>query len=194
MNLIDIFLILPILWFGYKGYTKGFIIEIASLAALMLGIYGGIYFSNFAAGYLSKWFEIKSEYLPLISFSVTFLLIIIIVFLIARGLDKVVKSAALSLPNRIAGAALGAIKTIIIIGVILLLVNKYDKNGTYLKEEIRDKSLLYDPMTNLVIKIYPSVSETVGNALNAENQNANTQKPNLKPVVSLPNHKKTNSK
>lgn len=170
MNLIDIFLIIPILWFGYKGFTKGLIIEIASLAALMLGIYGGIHFSNFVSGYLSKWFEIKSEYLPLISFSVTFILIVVIVFLIARGLDKVVKSAALSLPNRLAGAALGAIKTIMIMGVILLLVNKYDKDGKFLKEEIRDKSLLYEPMSTLVIRIYPSVNDMVSNALEPENK------------------------
>lgn len=170
MNIIDIFLLIPILWFGYKGFTKGFIIEIASLAALMLGIYGGIHFSNFVSGYLSKWFEIKSDYLPLISFSVTFLLIVIVVFLVARGVDKLVKSASLSLPNRIAGAILGAIKTIMIIGVILLLVNKYDKDGTYLKEEIRDKSLLYEPMSNLVIRIYPSINDMVSNALEPENE------------------------
>jgi len=183
MNIIDIFLLLPILWFGYKGFTKGFIIEIASLAALMLGIYGGIHFSNFASVYLSKWFDIKSDYLPLVSFSVTFLLIVIIVFLIAKGVDKLVKSAALSLPNRIAGAVLGAIKTILIIGVILLLVNKYDKEGTYLKEEIRNKSLLYDPMTNLVVKIYPSISSTVSNALEQEN----TKKPDENTKIISPN-------
>ena len=84
MNFIDIILLIPLLWFGYKGFTKGFIIEIASLAALMLGIYGGVYFSNFVAKYLSQWFEIKSDYLPLISFSVTFLLIVIIVFLVGE--------------------------------------------------------------------------------------------------------------
>jgi len=178
MNFIDIILIIPLLWFGYKGFTKGFIIEIASLAALMLGIYGGIYFSNFIAGYLSKWFEIKSTYLPLISFSVTFLLIVILVFLIARGLDKIVKSAALSLPNRLAGAVVGAAKIFIILGFILLMINKYDNNGMFIKKEVRDNSLLYNPMSELVVKIYPSVSTIVSNALEKEN----TQKPETKNI------------
>lgn len=182
MNFIDIILIIPLLWFGYKGFTKGFIIEIASLAALMLGIYGGIYFSNFIAGYLSKWFEIKSDYLPLISFSVTFLLIVIIVFLVARGVDKIVKSAALSLPNRLAGAVVGAAKTFIIMGVVLLLVNKYDNNGMFLKKEVRDNSLLYNPMSELVVKIYPSISSMVSNALEQENtQNSEIKEKNQNP-------------
>ncbi len=170
MNFIDIILVIPLLWFGYKGFTKGFIIEVASLAALMLGIYGGIKFSGWVSGYLSRWFEIKSEYLPLISFSVTFLLIMLIVFLVARGVDKLVKSASLSLPNRLAGAVLGAAKTFIIMGIVLLLLNKYDRGGEFIKQEIRDKSLLYNPMTELVVKIYPSVSETLGEVLAVENK------------------------
>lgn len=168
MNFIDIILIIPLLWFGYKGFTKGFVVEIASLAALMLGIYGGVYFAGFVARYLAQWFEIKSDYLPLISFSVTFLLIVIIVFLVARGVDKIIKSASLSLPNRLAGAVVGAAKTFLIIGVILLLVNKYDNNGMFLKKEVRENSLLYDPMSDLVIRIYPSVSSVVSNALEQE--------------------------
>jgi membrane protein required for colicin V production len=161
-------LIIPILWFGYKGFTKGFIIEIASLAALMLGLYGGIRFSGFVASYISKWFEIKSDYIPLISFSVTFLLIVLVVFLVAKGVDKLVKSAALGLPNRIAGAIIGAAKIIVIISVILLLVNKYDKNGLFLKDEIRKNSLLYNPISELVVKVYPSVSKALGNVFESE--------------------------
>ncbi|MBI5542085.1 MAG: CvpA family protein [Bacteroidia bacterium] len=168
MNFIDLVLIIPILWFGYKGFTKGFIIEIASLAALMLGLYGGIIFSGFVAGYISKWFEIKSDYVPLISFSVTFLIIVIIVFLVAKGVDKLVKSAALGIPNKLAGAVVGAAKTIVIISVLLLLVNKYDKNGLFLKENIRNNSLLYNPLSELVVKVYPSVTETLGNVLESE--------------------------
>jgi membrane protein required for colicin V production len=170
MNFIDLVLLIPILWFGYKGFTKGFIIEIASLAALMLGLYGGIHFSGFVAGYLSKWFEIKSDYVPLISFSVTFLLIVIVVFLVAKGVDKLVKSAALGLPNRIAGAIIGAAKTIVILSVVILLTNKYDKNGLFLKDEIRNNSLLYNPISKLIVQIYPSVSETLSNVFEAENK------------------------
>lgn len=174
MNFIDIIILIPLLWFGYKGFTKGFVIEIASFAALILGIYGGLKLSGWVSGYLKEWFEIKSDYLPLISFSVTFLIIVLIVFLVARGVDKLIKTAALSLPNKLAGAVIGAAKTFIILGVILLLLNKYDKGGEFMKEEVRNKSLLYEPMTELVVKIYPSVSETLGSVLSVENDSLKT--------------------
>lgn len=183
MNFIDIIIIIPLLWFGYKGFTKGFVIETASFAALLLGIYGGLKLSGWLSGYLAEWFEIKSEYLPLISFSVTFLLIVLIVFLVARGVDKLVKSAALSLPNRLAGAVIGAAKTFIIIGVVLLLLNKYDKGGGFIKQDIRNNSLLYNPMTALIVKIYPSVSENLGKILGGEDK---AQEPNNENVVVSP--------
>ena len=52
INLLDIILLIPLLWFGYNGYKKGLIIEIASLAAFILGLYFAFYFSDFTAEYL----------------------------------------------------------------------------------------------------------------------------------------------
>lgn len=165
MNFIDIIIIIPILWFGFKGFRKGFIVEIASLAALLLGIWGGIYFSNFVAEYISSWFSLKSEYIPLISFSVTFLLIVILVFLVAKIVEKLIKSVGLGLPNRLAGAVIGATKIIVIISVVLILINKYDQNGTLIKTEIKNNSLLYKPITNIVLKVYPSVTSSLDKAI-----------------------------
>ena len=175
MNFIDIIIIIPLLWFGYKGFTKGFIIEVSSFAALLLGIYGGLKFSGWVSGYISEWFEIKSDYLPLISFSITFLLIVLMVYLLARGIDKLIKTAALSLPNRIAGAVFASAKIFIAMGVILLLINKYDKESSFIKPQIKENSVLYNPMTWLVVKIYPSVSESLGKVLSTE-CNSQTEK------------------
>jgi membrane protein required for colicin V production len=46
MNVIDIILIIPILWFGYQGFTKGMVISMATLLALGIGIWAGLQFSD----------------------------------------------------------------------------------------------------------------------------------------------------
>lgn len=159
MNFIDLILIIPLIWFGFKGFRKGFIIEVASLAALLLGIYGGIKLSGIASQYISQWFEINSEYLPLISFSVVFILILIIVFLIAHLIDRVVKTASLGLLNRLAGALFGMSKILIIIGIILIMINNYDSNNVFIKKETKDNSLLYNPLSKFVSAIFPSIMD-----------------------------------
>jgi membrane protein required for colicin V production len=159
MNYLDIIILIPLLWGGYRGFTKGLIIEIASLAALLLGIWGGIRFSSFVSGFLAGQFGMTTQYLPVIAFAVTFIGIVILVHLVARLTDKIVKAAALGIVNRILGAAFGAAKFFLIIGVVITLLNKADKENKILSDEMKQKSLLYQPACNLVMKIYPAFEE-----------------------------------
>lgn len=38
MNLLDLFMLIPVVWLCIRGFSKGFIIELASLIGLVLGI------------------------------------------------------------------------------------------------------------------------------------------------------------
>ena len=49
MSIIDIVLAALLLFGFIRGLFKGLFVEIASLVALVLGIYGAIHFSYFAA-------------------------------------------------------------------------------------------------------------------------------------------------
>lgn len=169
MNVIDIIIVIPVIWIAWKGFSKGFIMEAASLAALMAGIYCSIHFSGFISGLLDKWFTIESAYVPLIAFALTFILVIILIHLLAKLIDRVVKAAALGLVNRIAGAAFGAAKALLIIAVIILLFNRFDKQNRILKEELKQGSLLYQPLNNMVESIYPSVHEEIDGIMKNEN-------------------------
>ena len=54
MNTIDIILAIA-LGFGFiKGFYKGFIVEVASLGALFLGLLGAVEFSGFIANLLNE--------------------------------------------------------------------------------------------------------------------------------------------
>ena len=81
MSQIDIILIIPLLWGAVMGFKKGLVLELASLVGLVLGIYGAIKFSDYTAEKLKQYVEITQEWLGLISFLVTFVLIVFAVFL-----------------------------------------------------------------------------------------------------------------
>ncbi len=104
MNYLDIILIIPIIWFTYKSFTKGFVIEIATLVALLLGIYAAIHFSYYAGDFISGNFEIQEQYLSLTSFSVTFIVVILVVIVIGKILEKIISLVLLGVFNKIAGA------------------------------------------------------------------------------------------
>ena len=77
MNILDIFIGLPLIYAIYKGFTKGFVYEAASLIALILGVYGAIHFSDFTAEVIQDTFKYESQYMEYISFIVTFIVIVI---------------------------------------------------------------------------------------------------------------------
>ena len=157
MNYLDIIIALPLLWGAYKGFTKGLIIEAASLAALLLGIYGAIKFSGITSDFLVEKCNFSSQYLHIISFAITFILIVIAVHFIARLINKLVKAVALGFVNRLFGVIFGILKWAFIISVLLVVINKVDEKVNFISPEQKNESLLYQPLSNFAPLIIPSL-------------------------------------
>ena len=86
-HILDIVLALPLIWGAYKGFKKGLIIEITTLIALVAGLYGAIKFSDLTAVYLQENWTIDERYMPILSFAITFIAIVILVNLLLYSSD-----------------------------------------------------------------------------------------------------------
>ncbi|RLD76108.1 MAG: CvpA family protein [Bacteroidetes bacterium] len=155
MNWLDIALVIPLLWFTYKGFRNGLIIELASLAALILGIYVALHFSFYAEEYLRENFEIADKYLYIISFAITFLIVAVLVYLVGKIIHKLVSIVALGFLNRLAGGVFGFLKAALVLSVILYFLNGFDPG--MLKAEVKEKSYLYSPIESIVPMIIPGL-------------------------------------
>lgn len=159
MNYFDIIFVIPLLWGAYKGFSKGFVLEIASLVALGLGVWGGLKFSYLSADYLSKLFDISEKLMPLISFSVVFIIIVIAVFLLAKLLQSVLKKAALGLVNKLLGLVFGVLKFAFILSIILNLVNVFNNEVEFITPEKKEVSFLYQPIEKVAQLIIPGIKD-----------------------------------
>jgi membrane protein required for colicin V production len=157
MNYLDIIIVLPVCWGVIKGLKNGLVLEAASLAALALGIAGAIRFSNITAGWINAPGQINESYVPIIAFAVTFIAIVIVTHLFAKILDKLVKSIALGLVNRAAGAAFGALKFGCIVSVFALVIDKLDSRLHFLSPSLVNDSMLYRHTVNLASYLYSSL-------------------------------------
>jgi len=155
MNYIDIILGILIITAAVRGFMKGFIVELASFAALILGIWGGIYFSHFTAGYISRIFSWNPEYLWLVSFFITLILIVVVVHLIGMALDKLVEAMALGFLNHAAGLFFGIVKAAFILSILLVLFDKVDANNHVIPRNDKEKSRVYEPLKNFVPSVFP---------------------------------------
>ena len=101
MNKIDIILLI-ILGFGLvRGFMRGLIIEMASLLAIVVGIYGAIHFSFFTASLLDKILPAEKQTLEVVAFGITLIVLVLGVMLLAKILTKMMKAAELGFLNRL---------------------------------------------------------------------------------------------
>lgn len=155
MNTIDLVFAIVLLWAAYRGFTKGFIVQLATLAALLLGILGAVLFSDFTSELIIKKFEVSGQYLPILSFALTFIAIVIAVHLLAKALNKLIDAIALGVVNRLLGVLFSVLKIGFIISIILVLVNKVDSKYNFIPDDTKEKSLLYKPLSNFAPMVFP---------------------------------------
>lgn len=159
MNYFDYILLLPVLYGLYRGFSKGFVLELASLLALVMGIYGAMHFSSFTFTYLSEFVELEARYLQLASYGITFLAIVIAITLSAKILTLLIKMVALGFINRLMGAIFGALKALLILSVLLLFFDAINHQFRLVKKTVLDDSLLYHPIRKNAEAIYPDILE-----------------------------------
>ena len=158
MNYLDIIFIVPLIWAAYRGFKKGLIIEVSTLIAFGLGVWGGIHFSDFIANLITD--SVESKYVPLVSFGVTFILIVAAVFVLGKMLEKVINLVQLKLVNKVSGAAFGVAKVVLIISVILVIVNSYDQKAGIVPSDLKESSLLYQPFSDVSLKVIPALQNS----------------------------------
>ncbi|MDD3876570.1 MAG: CvpA family protein [Bacteroidales bacterium] len=176
MKLLDIILLVPLVWFTIKGFRKGFIIELATLAALIGGVYIAYFFSDITADFLCRIFDFYSKYLLPISFVVTFIIVVILVFMLAKALEAVVKTVNLGLINKLAGALFGLIKISIILGFILYQISYLDIKEKIISSEAKDTSYTYKYLIRISLTVIPmvkNIKDRVDSCVDNEADNTN---------------------
>ena len=171
MNIFDI-IIAALLLFGFvRGLMKGLFVEVASLVALIAGVYGAIHFSYFISNYLKDTVSWKEEYVSLAAFAATFVIIIVVIALAGKLLTKLADFASLGILNKILGGVFGALKIGLILSVIFIFFGKMNDTIPFIKKETLDESILYKPVKKIAPIIFPSIIKEY----NDEDEGSNTE-------------------
>jgi len=158
MNILDVLIGIPILWMAYRGFSKGFVIEITTLLALLVGIYAAINFSFYAGDLIEEYLTLEDKYTSILSFAITFVAVVIVIMLLGRLLEKFIDMIALGFLDKLAGSAFGIVKAVLIISALLLVINTFDKNETFISPKRKANSMLYTPVSSVLPAILPMIN------------------------------------
>jgi membrane protein required for colicin V production len=159
MNWIDAVIVVILILSLVTGFTNGLVKEVASLAALILGIWGAIRFSAFTAEKLYDYFDMTGRYVGIIAFLITFGIIVVIIHFIGILADKVVTAASLGFVNRILGIVFGLLKSVLIMSVFFVILNAIDARKPFLPKEKIEQSRFYNPISDIAPAIFPIIGE-----------------------------------
>ncbi len=157
MNIFDIVIAALLVFAFVRGFMKGFFVEVASLIALVGGVWGAIHFSYFVGDLLEERVEWEENYIALAAFAITFILIVVAVSALGKMLTKMADFAALGLVNKIMGGVFALLKSVVILSVIFVFFSRINSTIPFVGKETLDSSILYAPVKSIVPSIFPSI-------------------------------------
>ncbi len=156
MNLIDIIILIPLTWGAFKGFRNGFLIEIATLA----GLVAGVFLALIAADVVGRVLEAMVSWNPIpykfMAFVIVFVIVVVALKFLAKVMEHMLKAIHLNFLNRAAGLLAGALKLALFLSIFMIFVNYLNPHITILPDKLREGSLFLPYIEKLVHYVLPA--------------------------------------
>jgi len=161
MTILDFILLIPLIYGAYKGYKTGLVVQVSTFAALFLGIYVAIKFSDVVSNWLVTNHQMQpSSLLPFFAFFLTFVLVAAGVFLLGKVITQMIKPTMLSPVNKFGGLGLGLVKWLYIVGILLVGFETINERKQFASDASLAKSTLYHPILKTTVYTIPALEES----------------------------------
>lgn len=137
--IIDIVFAILIVLAVIKGYQRGLIVGLFSLVAIIIGLAAAMKLSTAVADYIGKAVKVSDEWLPVISFAVVFIVVVLLIRWAANAIENVVEVVMMGWLNKLCGIILYATIYILVFSVLLF----YAAQVRIIQPETIDKSVTY---------------------------------------------------
>jgi membrane protein required for colicin V production len=159
MGVFDIILA-ALLGYGiYNGWKNGLFVELASLVALVIGIYFSLKFSYIVRAYLENNVSWSAKYVQIAAFGITFIGTVVSIHLLAKTFTKLANFAHLGWLNKLGGAGFSVLKTVLALSILFNLFQKININNMIASQKSLDSSVFYNPIQEVSKFIYPTLED-----------------------------------
>lgn len=154
---LDVMFLLLIIFAIYTGFKQGIISSVLSFIGVFLGIIIALNFSTFAGIYLVKNFNFPEIILPVLSFIVVLLIVIVSIRTVAFLAQKVLQVISINFVNKIAGGILYGVLAAFIFSVLFSFIDNYG----ILTESLKTESEVYPFVSSFGPQIFKTASDLI---------------------------------
>ena len=155
--IFDILFVIFIALGFYQGYKNGVVYSIFSLLGWFLGIIAALRFSYLIINVLHGYLHLGPKVLAFIAFALVVLLVLLLMRLIAWGLEKLLKSMSLNIANQVVGGIIHSLIGLYVLCVLIWFLNRLDVFPTHQKET----SHIYPYVGNLAPKVVDATAKVI---------------------------------
>lgn len=137
--IIDLILGIIILIAIFKGYQRGLIIGLFSLVSVIIGLAAAMKLSTVVAGYIGEAVNVSDEWLPVISFAIVFIVVVLLIRLGANAIERTVEVVMLGWLNKLGGIIFYVAIYTVVFSVLLF----YAEQVNLVRSETIEKSISY---------------------------------------------------
>ena len=163
MNSVDVVILVIILLFTIRGLFRGFILELSTLIGLVIGYLAAITYIGFLSALLQSLIpSAPVSVLNIISFSLIFIGINILLKIAANLTTKTLKFAMLGWLNRLLGGLFGFVKSILILSIAVFLISLIPQSGEMFANSGLQESILFPMLKLLGPELYEQIQVILG--------------------------------
>lgn len=162
MNIIDIIILLCCVPAVFRGLSKGFVEQLAATAALVLGAWMSFKFTKVVTEWIKPYIDLSEGILQVIAFALILIVVFIVLTLAGKLLEGLLKLVLLGWLNKLLGVVFALLKTALIIGLVVILVNSVITELNLETPKVLAESVLYEPIRDFSCKAFPYLKEWVG--------------------------------
>ena len=104
--------------------------------------------------------DFHSEYMSIISFSLTFVGVVMLVMIFGKSLEKVINVLMLSFVNKALGGLFGLIKVAFFVRVLIFILSTFEIEQKIINQKLQDESMLYAPVKSIAPAVFPVIKES----------------------------------
>ena len=161
MSWFDIIVFLVLLGAFIKGMRKGLAMQIAGLAAIVIGAIFAGKAANIILPYLLEIINISSNVAVMLSYAIAFIIIVVGIKIIGRMLHNLFEALYISFLNKILGAALGVVSASLVLSILVNLAVILDTEQDIITERIKTETFFYSKIQKAAPIIVPYLKEEI---------------------------------
>lgn len=155
MNILDIIILICLIPALIQGLIKGFISQAIAIISLIAGVWASSRFAGVVYEWLSQYISGSEQVLRMAAFALIFILVIVVLSLIGKILDKIIQIVMLGWLNKLLGGVFAILKWVLIMSLIVVAFNSINQTFNIVKPNVLAESQLYPALTEIANTVFP---------------------------------------